>query len=438
MEATDKRVKVIGAGLAGCEAAHQLSKRGVKVLLCECKPKVKSPAHRSDGFCELVCSNSLKSNDLSSAGGLLKEELRKIGSLTIECADACSVPAGGALAVDRHKFSALVTERIKSDPNIEIATELVESVDADELTVVATGPLTIGKLNDALTALTGERLHFYDAAAPIISGESINLSETFTADRYDRGTGDYINCPMNKEQYEKFVTELVSAERATLHDFEKGEIFEGCMPIEVMASRGADTLRFGPLRPVGFKDPATGNRPYAVVQLRKENAAGTMYNIVGFQTNLKFSEQKRVFSLIPALGNAEYLRYGVMHRNSFVNAPKVLSGTFAVKRAPKVFIAGQLSGVEGYVESIASGLTAGISAAAVARSDKMIEFPRETIIGALGAHICTENKDFQPMNANFGILPPVIERIKDRKEKKLAYSKRSLEKLERFIHENLT
>lgn len=438
MEATDKRVKVIGAGLAGCEAAYQLSKRGVKVLLCECKPKVKSPAHRSDGFCELVCSNSLKSNDLSAAGGLLKEELRRIGSLTIECADACSVPAGGALAVDRHKFSALVTERIKSDPNIEIATELVESVDADELTVVATGPLTIGKLNDALTALTGERLHFYDAAAPIISGESINLSETFTADRYDRGTGDYINCPMNKEQYEKFVTELVSAERATLHDFEKGEIFEGCMPIEVMASRGADTLRFGPLRPVGFTDPATGSRPYAVVQLRKENAAGTMYNIVGFQTNLKFSEQKRVFSLIPALANAEYLRYGVMHRNSFVNAPKVLSGTFAVKSAPKVFIAGQLSGVEGYVESIASGLTAGINAAAVARSDKTIEFPRETIIGALGAHICTENKDFQPMNANFGILPPVTQRIKDRKEKKLAYSKRSLEKLERFIHENLT
>ncbi len=438
MRATDKTVKVIGAGLAGCEAAYQLSKRGIKTLLYECKPKVKSPAHHADGFCELVCSNSLKGNDLSTAGGLLKEELRKLGSLVIECADACSVPAGGALAVDRNEFSALVTERTENNPNIEIRRDLVENIDSDGITVIATGPLTIGKLNDSLTELLGESLHFYDAAAPIVSYESINLSETFTADRYGKGDGDYINCPMNKEQYEKFVSELVSAERATLHDFEKGEVFESCMPVEIMAARGIDTLRFGPLRPVGFKDPITGLRPYAVVQLRKENAAGTMYNIVGFQTNLKFGEQKRVFSLIPALGSAEYLRYGVMHRNSFVNAPKVLSGSFAVKNAPNIFIAGQLSGVEGYVESIASGLTAGMNAAELLLNDKTIEFPRETLIGALGGYISAENGNFQPMNANFGILPPITERIKDKKEKKLAYSKRSLDTLGQFIHKNLT
>ena len=438
MKTTDNRVKVIGAGLAGCEAAYQLSKRGVKVTLYECKPKIKSPAHHSDGFCELVCSNSLKSNDISTAGGLLKEELRRIGSLVVSCADACSVPAGGALAVDREMFSSLVTDKIKNDDNIEIKSELVEKIDVNEITVIATGPLTIGKLNDSLSEIIGESLHFYDAAAPIVSYESIDLSKTFTVDRYDRGTGDYINCPMNKEQYDKFVSELIAAECATLHDFEKGEIFESCMPVEVMAKRGADTLRFGPLRPVGFTDPTDGKRPYAVVQLRKENAVGTMYNIVGFQTNLKFGEQKRVFSLIPALENAEYLRYGVMHRNSFINAPKVLSQSFACKNYPNVYIAGQLSGVEGYVESIASGLTAGINAAKAVLNEGAVLFPRETVIGALSSHICTENKDFQPMNANFGILPPITERIKDKKAKKKAYSVRSLDALDRFIHENLT
>ena len=430
-------VKVIGAGLAGCEAAYQLSKRGVKVTLFECKPKIKSPAHHGDGFCELVCSNSLKSNDLSTAGGLLKEELRKMDSIVISCADKCSVPAGGALAVDRNKFSELVTEKIKSDKNIEIVNELAESFDPDKSTIIATGPLTIGKLNDCLSAITGSALHFYDAAAPIVSFDSVDLFETFTADRYDRGTGDYLNCPMDKEQYETFVSELVAAECARLHDYEKREIFEGCMPVEIMAARGKDTLRFGPLRPVGFKDPKTGARPYAVVQLRKENAAGTMYNIVGFQTNLKFGEQKRVFSLIPALRDAEFLRYGVMHRNSFVNAPKVLLPTFRCRNYNGVYIAGQLSGVEGYVESIASGLVAGINAAFSVFGKPPAEFPRETMIGALGSYICAENENFQPMNANFGILPPIKEKIRDKKEKKLFYSARSLNALMKFISENL-
>lgn len=438
MKAKIRKVKVIGAGLAGCEAAYQLSKQGVKVELYESKPIVKSSAHHTDNFCELVCSNSLKSNDLGTAGGLLKEELRRLDSLVIRCADSCSVPAGGALAVDREKFSSAVTQEIKRNTNIKVINSLVENVSSEDITVIATGPLTLGKLNDAIAALTGESLHFFDAAAPIVSHESVDFSQTFTADRYDKGTGDYVNCPMNKEQYENFVRQLVAAQRATLHDFEKREVFEGCMPVEIMASRGEDTLRFGPLRPVGFKDPITGLRPYAVVQLRKENAAGTMYNIVGFQTNLKFSEQKRVFGLIPALANAEYLRYGVMHRNSFINAPKSLMPSFACRKNTNVFIAGQLSGVEGYVESIASGLVAGINAARVVQGKETVEFPQETIIGALAAYICAENEDFQPMNANFGILPPIKIRIKDKKERKLAYSERSLDVLDKFICENLT
>ena len=423
-------VNVIGAGLAGCEAAYQLAKRGIAVSLYECKPDVKSPAHKVGTFAELVCSNSLKSDDIATAGGLLKAELRKMDSLLIAVADKVRVPAGSALAVDRTLFTNAVTQAVKELKNVKIINKTVDDWDENTPTVIATGPLTVGALSDAIIEKLGQTLHFYDAAAPIIAGDSIDYAAVFTGDRYGKGTGDYVNCPMTKEEYANFYEQLVNAERSPLHDFDTNEVFEGCMPVEIMAKRGFDTLRFGPLRPVGFS--FNGTKPYAVVQLRKENAAGEMYNIVGFQTNLKFSEQKRVFGMIPALKNAEFLRYGVMHRNSFIDAPKVINRHFQVKKLPKTFIAGQLSGVEGYVESIASGLMCGINAAAVCSGKIMPEFPPTTIMGALAAYLERENASFQPMNANFGILPPLENKTRDKAENKRLYAERSMKDLEKI------
>lgn len=423
-------VNVIGAGLAGCEAAYQLAKRGIAVSLYECKPDVKSPAHKVGTFAELVCSNSLKSDDIATAGGLLKAELRKMDSLLIAVADKVRVPAGSALAVDRTLFTNAVTQAVKELKNVKIINKTVDDWDENTPTVIATGPLTVGALSDAIIEKLGQTLHFYDAAAPIIAGDSIDYAAAFTGDRYGKGTGDYVNCPMTKEEYANFYEQLVNAERSPLHDFDTNEVFEGCMPVEIMAKRGFDTLRFGPLRPVGFS--FNGTKPYAVVQLRKENAAGEMYNIVGFQTNLKFSEQKRVFGMIPALKNAEFLRYGVMHRNSFIDAPKVINRHFQVKKLPKTFIAGQLSGVEGYVESIASGLMCGINAAAVCSGKIMPEFPPTTIMGALAAYLERENASFQPMNANFGILPPLENKTRDKSENKRLYAERSMKDLEKI------
>lgn len=425
---TEKIINVIGAGLAGSEAALTLSKAGKKVRLFECKPIMRSPAHHSDDFGELVCSNSLKSDVLSTASGLLKAELRLLDCELLKIAGKVKVPAGSALAVDREEFSKAVTERILSDKNIEVVHEVVDDFDNDGFTIIATGPLTLDALSANISSKLGSGLHFYDAAAPVISGESIDYNRAFTADRYGRGEGDYVNCPMNKEEYEAFIAALVTAECAVLHDFEKSEIFEGCMPVEIMAKRGADTLRFGPLRPVGFRDEA-GVRPYAVVQLRRENTAGEAFNIVGFQTNLKFKEQERVFRMIPALAGAEFLRYGVMHRNTFINAPKTIDRHFATLAYPDVYIAGQLSGVEGYVESIMSGLVAARSIIARLDGKPQPEYPRTTVIGALCAYLETPNAAFQPMNANFGLLPPCTEKIKDKTAKKLYYSEKSLKDL---------
>lgn len=422
-------VKVIGAGLAGCEAVYQLSKRGINIKLYECKSLIKSPAHRSDTFAELVCSNSLKSDDIYTAGGLLKAELRMLDSLLIRIADSVRVPAGSALAVDRNLFTEKVTGFICSLPNVEIIREVVSDWNENEITVIATGPLTIGGLSDAINLRLGENMHFYDAAAPIVSAESIDFSSAFVGDRYGKGNGDYVNCPMTKEEYTAFYEALVNAERIEIHGFENNEVFEGCMPVEIMAKRGFDTLRFGPMRPVGLYD-RDAKKPYAVVQLRRENAAGDMYNIVGFQTNLKFGEQKRVFGMIPALKNAEFMRYGVMHRNSFINAPKVIDRHFSVRRYPNVFIAGQLSGVEGYVESIASGLVCGINAANAASGKPYAEFPATTVIGALSGYLERENACFQPMNANFGILPPPENKTRDKSENKRLQVERSLKDLE--------
>ena len=424
-------ITVIGGGLAGCEAAYQIAKQGIKVKLYEMKPNKYSPAHSNNDLAEIVCSNSFKSNNLTNACGLLKEELRRLDSLLIKIADVTSVPAGQALAVDRERFSKAVTEQIEQNSNIELIREEVKEIKENEITIIATGPLTSENLSKEINRITGsENLYFYDAAAPIIDKNSIDFNIAFFGDRYGKqGDNSYINLPMNKEEYESFYNELVNAEIVTLHDFEKREIFEGCMPIEIMAKRGADTIRFGPLKPVGFTDPRRGNRPYALVQLRQDNEQGTLYNMVGFQTNLKFGEQKRVFSMIPGLENADFVRYGVMHRNTFINSPKVLTNTYNLKSNNNIFFAGQISGVEGYVESIASGLLAGLNAGAKLKETKVI-FPKETVIGALTNYISTENEKFQPMNANFGILPELEDKIKDKWKRYEKLSEIALQKLE--------
>ena len=420
-------------GLAGTEAAYQIAKRGIKVKLYEMKPEKFSPAHSSKELAEIVCSNSFKSNSVTNACGLLKEELRNLGSLLIQIADETKVPAGQALAVDRETFSKRVTEEIEKNPNIEIIREEVENIEAEDgIVIIATGPLTSEKMAEQIINITGkDRLAFYDAAAPIIEKDSINFNIAFYGDRYGKeGDSSYINLPMNKEEYEIFYNELVNAEIVTLHEFEKKEIFEGCMPIEVMAKRGEDTIRFGPLKPVGFTDPRTNSRPYAIVQLRQDNTSGTLYNMVGFQTNLKFGEQKRVFSLIPGLENAEFVKYGVMHRNTFINSPELLDNTYNLKAKSNIYFAGQITGVEGYVESIASGLVAGLNAVAKFNNTEKITFPNETVIGALSSYISTENTKFQPMNANFGILPPLEEKIKDKIQRYTKMAERALKSLE--------
>ncbi len=420
-------VKVIGAGLAGCEAAWQLARRGLQVQLYEMKPHKKSPAHHTDTFAELVCSNSLRGDKIENAVGLLKEELRRLDSLIISCADATRVEAGGCLAVDRHGFSALVTEKIRSHPNITVTHEEVTQV-PDGPVIIATGPLTSDAMSDAIGAYFGaDYLHFFDAAAPLVTAESVDMESAWWQSRYDRGTPDYINCAMNRQEYEAFVRELVSAQEAEVHGFEDKNVFEGCMPVEVMARRGFETLRYGPLKPVGLTDPSTGKEPYAVVQLRQDNAEKTIFNLVGFQTHLKFGEQKRVFSMIPALKNAEFVRYGVMHRNTFLRSPKLLDRYYADRRNPLVAFAGQMTGVEGYVESCASGFLAAVAMAAKVQSKPLPEFPKTTAIGALGLYISDETvENFQPMNVNFSIIAPLEQRIRKKAEKNLAIANRSL------------
>ena len=463
-------ISIIGGGLAGSEAAYQISKKGIEVKLYEMKPNKFSPAHNNENLAEIVCSNSFKSNLHTNACGLLKEELRLLDSLLIKTADEVAVPAGQALAVDREEFSKIITDKIKSLKNVEIIRKEVgknennvslKEISKNGIVIIATGPLTSDSLSKEIIELTGSQgLHFYDAAAPIIEKESINMNIAFWGDRYKQERekdeeieswkkrisedteNNYINLPMNKEEYEKFCNELVNAEVVELHNFEKKEIFEGCMPIEVMAKRGMDTLRFGLLKPVGFTDPRTGKRPYAIVQLRQDNSKGNLFNMVGFQTNLKFGEQKRVFRLIPGLENAEFTKYGVMHRNTFINSPELLDETYNLRKNENIFFAGQITGVEGYVESIASGLVAGLNAIKkfeTGENNNEIEkiiFPQETMIGALSKYIATPNKNFQPMNANFGILPDLEEKIKDKKEKYGKLADRALEKLR--IMQNIT
>lgn len=432
-------INVIGAGLAGCEAAMQIAKRGYEVHLYEMKPKKKTPAHKSDLFGELVCSNSLKAKRLESAAGLLKEEMRVLGSFLMECADKCAVPAGGALAVDREIFAGLVTDGINAEPNIKVYSEELTEIPDDAITIVATGPLTSDGLAKNIEKHFGGSLSFFDAAAPIVTAESVDLEYAFTASRYDRGgDDDYINCPMNKEEYENFYNELVSAERAPLHDFDVNnpKVYEGCMPVEVMAQRGEGTLRFGPMKPVGLVNPKTGHRPWAVLQLRKENSAGTMYNLVGFQTNLKFPEQKRVFSLIPALHKADFVRYGVMHRNTFICSPKILNSDFSVKENNRLFFAGQITGVEGYMESASAGIMAGINACRVLEGKSTLTLPNDTMIGALSLYISDPTvKKFQPMGANFGVLPELENRPRDKKERGAAYSQRALDSLNKYLRD---
>ena len=422
-------VTVVGGGLAGVEAAWALANRGVNVVIKEMKPLKKSPAHKTDLLAELVCSNSLKAQRLASAAGLLKAEMESLGSVCVECAKRTSVPAGGALAVDRDLFSQAVTEKIKSHPLIRVECEEVGSI-PDGNVIIAAGPLASEPLAQSIKSLCGGALSFYDAAAPIVTAQSIDMSKAFLQSRYDRGgESDYINCPMNKEEYEAFYNELVNAETAELHSFDKKKgVYEGCMPIEVMASRGADTMRFGPMKPVGLRDPSTGHRPWAALQLRKENEAGTMYNLVGFQTNLKFGEQKRVFSMIPALKNAEFVRYGVMHRNTFINSPGRLNADFSFIGRENLFFAGQITGVEGYMESAASGIMAGINMFRRLNSLESVVLPDYTMIGALSRYISdTRVSDFQPMGANFGILPPLENHIRDKKVRYEALAKRSME-----------
>ena len=428
-----KEIIVIGGGLAGCEAAYQIAKRGLKVKLYEMKPKKFSPAHSNSNLAEIVCSNSFKSNSRTNACGLLKEELRMLDSLLIKTADENSVPAGQALAVDREKFAESITNKIKQIENIEVINEEIVDIPENAIVVIATGPLTSEGLAQSIGKLTeADKLHFYDAAAPIVEKDSINMEIAFWGDRYGKGDSNYINLPMNQAEYEQFYNSLVGAEIVTLHDFEKKEIFEGCMPIEIMAKRGIDTLRFGPLKPVGFTDPRTGDRPYAIVQLRQDNSEGTLFNMVGFQTNLKFGEQKRVFTMIPGLENANFVKYGVMHRNTYINSTVLLDNTYNLKTNNNIFFAGQITGVEGYVESISSGLVAGINAANMVLGKEKVIFPNETVIGKLADYISTENKHFQPMNANFGILPSLEERIKDKQIKYEKMANRSIESLTKY------
>ncbi len=427
-------IRVIGGGLAGCEAAYQIAKRGIKVKLYEMKPKKFSPAHSNPNLAEIVCSNSLKSNSITNACGLLKEELRILDSLLIKIADKTAVPAGQALAVDREEFAKRITEELSKNPQIEIVHEECKTIEENGITIIATGPLTSDKMAEEISKITGScRLFFYDAVAPIIEKDSIDFSIAFYGDRYGKGESNYINLPMNQREYQNFYRELIQAEVVNLHEFEKNEIFESCMPIEIMAKRGEDTIRFGPLKPVGFVDPRTGERPYAIVQLRQDDTKDTLYNMVGFQTNLKFGEQKRVFSLIPGLKNAEFVKYGVMHRNTYINSPELLEPTYQLKNRSNLFFAGQITGVEGYVESIASGLLAGINSVKQFKKEKKIIFPDTTMIGALTKYITTPRKHFAPMNANFGILPELEEKIKDKKVRYEELAKRALISLKRLV-----
>ncbi len=429
------KVKVIGAGLAGSEAAWQLAQRGIEVELYEMKPHKMSPAHHSADFAELVCSNSLRGDRLENAVGLLKEELRRVGSLIMECAGATRVEAGGCLAVDRQGFARMVTEKIRSNPNITVIDEEVTEVPEGPV-IIATGPLTSDGMSEAIGKYFGETdyLHFFDAAAPLVTAESIDMSLAWWQSRYDRGTPDYINCAMDRQQYEDFIRELTTAEEAEVHGFEDKNVFEGCMPVEVMARRGFETLRYGPLKPVGLKDPNTGKEPYAVVQLRQDNAEKTVFNLVGFQTHLKFGEQKRVFSMIPALKNAEFVRYGVMHQNTFLQSPKLLDKYYSDRRNPLVAFAGQMTGVEGYVESTASGYLAAVAMAAKVQGRELPDFPKTTAIGALGLYISDETvENFQPMNINFSIIQPLEQRIRKKAEKNLAIANRSLAVIDELV-----
>ena len=433
------KVTVIGAGLAGSECAWQLAQRGIDVTLCEMKPEKMTPAHHTEHFAELCCSNSLRSDQLENAVGLLKEEMRRLDSLILSCADATRVEAGGALAVDRHGFAALVTEKVRSHPRITVVPGEVTEIPEGEV-VIASGPLTSDAFAERLQALLGEDsdLHFYDAAAPLVSAESVDMDKAWFGSRYDKGTADYVNCPMNQEEYDAFWEALTTAQEAEVHGFVDSKVFEGCMPVEVMARRGHDTLLYGPLKSRGLDDPRTGRWPYAVVQLRRDNADGTVYNLVGFQTHLRFPEQKRVFSMIPALHDAEFLRYGVMHRNTFLNSPRLLDRYYRFKADPRISFAGQMTGVEGYVESAASGFLVGVETARRLRGMEPVNFPQETAIGALGLYISNQSiTQFQPMNINFGIIPPLDHRVKGKRNKNAELSQRSLAVIEQIKEEVL-
>ena len=432
---TTQVVNVIGAGLAGSEAAYQIAKRGVQVKLYEMRPVRQTPAHHTDKFAELVCSNSLRANTLTNAVGVIKEEMRRMDSVIIRAADECSVPAGGALAVDRHEFAAKVTEYVKNHPNVTVMNEEVTEI-PEGPTVIATGPLTSPDLSAQLKELTGEDyFYFYDAAAPIVEKDSIDMNKVYLKSRYDKGEAAYLNCPMTEEEFDRFYDALIAAETVPLKEFEKEVFFEGCMPVEVMAGRGRQTLLFGPMKPVGLEDPKTGKTPYAVVQLRQDDAAGTLYNIVGFQTHLKWGPQKEVLQLIPGLENAEIVRYGVMHRNTFINSPKLLRPTYQYKHRDDLFFAGQMTGVEGYVESAASGLLAGINAARVVQGEEPIVLPPVTAMGSMANYITATNaKNFQPMNANFGLFTPLEKKIKKKQERNEAYAARALEIIQNFVN----
>ncbi|MFS0553038.1 FADH(2)-oxidizing methylenetetrahydrofolate--tRNA-(uracil(54)-C(5))-methyltransferase TrmFO [Brevibacillus sp. 179-C9.3 HS] len=429
-------ITVVGAGLAGSEAAWQIAQAGVKVKLYEMRPKTQTPAHHTDKFAELVCSNSLRANTLTNAVGVLKEEMRRLDSVIIHAADRCAVPAGGALAVDRHEFAAYVTDAVRNHPLVEVISEEITEI-PEGIVVIATGPLTSPALSTQLKELTGEEyLYFYDAAAPIIEKDSIDMNKVFVASRYDKGEAAYLNCPMTEEEFNRFYDALISAETVPLKEFEKEIFFEGCMPIEVLAKRGHKTMTFGPMKPVGLVDPRTGKKSYAVVQLRQDNSAATLYNIVGFQTHLKWPDQKRVFSLIPGLENCEIVRYGVMHRNTFINSPKLLKPTYQYKDRETLFFAGQMTGVEGYVESAASGLLAGMNAARLAKGEELIVLPPETIMGSMARYITTADpKHFQPMNANFGLVPEWPERIRDKRAKNEKLAERALDTIQNFTQE---